>query len=169
MTDDNTVSIPVRSSVEQACSNDMQMEAQVMVHGTLHDFTEEDIALINTSVESAYNDAFSSAGFSIGKFETVGEMDVPGVSQFPPICELCPDDDRAFMAGGITKLLSSRIAPLCLKGGNGSTVSDDARLAFMLEAFEKSFCSKLRNSGSANFANVQDCTFRMVNSPVTND
>jgi hypothetical protein len=167
MTGGNTDSVPIRSAVKQFCNNDMKMEAQVMVHGALHDFTKEDLALINKSAKSAYNDAFSSTGFAIGSFETVREMDVPGVSQDPPICELCPDDDKAFAAGGVTKLLVTRVAPLCPSDDNGSTVTDDVKLLFMHEAFEKAFCSKLQNSGTANFANVQDCTFRMVSSPFT--
>jgi hypothetical protein len=168
ITGGNTDSVPIGSAVKQFCNNDMKMEAQVMVHGALRDFTKEDLALINKSAKSAYNDAFSLAGFAIGSFETVREMDVPGVSQDPPICELCPDDDKAFAAGGVTKLLVAHVAPLCLSDDNGSSVTDNAKLAFMHKAFEKAFCSKLQNSGSANFANAQDCAFRMVSSPVTN-
>jgi hypothetical protein len=63
----------------------MKVEAQVMVRGILHDFTKEDLALINKSAKSAYNDAFSSGGLAIGSLETVREMEVHGVSQYPPI------------------------------------------------------------------------------------
>jgi hypothetical protein len=167
----NTDSFPIKSAVKQACNSDMKIEAQLMVHGTLHDFTKEDLALINKSVKSAYNDAFSLAGFAIGTFETVGEMDVPGVSEWwapgPAICNFCLVDNKAFAAGGITKLLFTRVAPLCPSGDDHPDV-DDTKLSFMHEAFEKAFCIKLQNSGSANFANVQDCTFRMLNSPVFN-
>jgi hypothetical protein len=38
MTGVNSDSVPIPSAFKQACANDMQMEAQVMVHGTRHDF-----------------------------------------------------------------------------------------------------------------------------------
>jgi hypothetical protein len=40
-------------------------------------------------------------------------------------------------------------------------------LAFLHETFEKAFCSKLQRSGSANFANVSDCSFRFIYDPVS--
>ena len=47
-----------------------------------------------------------------------------------------------------------------------TVVLSDSELAFMHEAFEKSFCTKLRNSGLANFANVHDCSFSFAQTPV---
>jgi hypothetical protein len=43
----------------------------------------------------------------------------------------------------------------------------DSKLAFLHGAFEKAFCSKLQRSGSDNFANVSDCSFRFVYDPVS--
>jgi hypothetical protein len=43
----------------------------------------------------------------------------------------------------------------------------DSELAFLHGAFEKAFCSKLQRSGSSNFANVSDCSFRFIYAPVS--
>jgi hypothetical protein len=53
MTVPNTDSIPIRSAAKQFYNNDMKMEAQVIVHGSVHDFTKEDLAAINKSANSA--------------------------------------------------------------------------------------------------------------------
>jgi hypothetical protein len=98
-------------------------------------------------------------------------MGVPGVSEWwapgPAICNLCLDDDKAFAVGGITNLIFTRVDPL-RSSSDDHPDAHDTKLAFMHEAFEKAFCTKLQNNGSANFANVQDCTFRVLNSPVFN-
>jgi hypothetical protein len=43
----------------------------------------------------------------------------------------------------------------------------DSELAFLHGAFEKAFCAKIQRSGSANFANVLDCSFRFVYNPLS--
>jgi hypothetical protein len=47
-----------------ASSNGDATEAQVIIHGTLDDFAKKEFALINTSIESAYNEAYTKAGYS---------------------------------------------------------------------------------------------------------
>jgi hypothetical protein len=43
----------------------------------------------------------------------------------------------------------------------------DSELAYLHGAFEKAFCAKIQRSGSANFANVSDCSFRFVYNPLS--
>jgi hypothetical protein len=65
MTVGNIDSVPIRSTAKQFCNNDIKMKAQVMVHGALHYFANEDLELIDKSTKSAYNDAFLSAALSL--------------------------------------------------------------------------------------------------------
>jgi hypothetical protein len=62
-----------------------------------------------------------------------------------PGCNWCPNDDAVVL--------------------NDAPILKDSQIAFMHEAFEKFFCTKLQNSGLANFADVHDCSFHFVNSP----
>jgi hypothetical protein len=158
----HTASVPVESAYR---SKDGEAEeAQVILHGTLHDLSEKDYAVIDTTIIAAYNEAFAKTGYAAGSFEVVADMKMPNndadalmintvtiVSaqwwgpNFWPGCRWCSNDDAIALTG--------------------SPILKDSDIAFMHEAFEKAFCSKLQNSGLANFANVHNCSFRFVNSP----
>lgn len=157
-------------------SGDSFNEAQITLEGTLHDLRDADFAIIDQSVIAAYNEAFSSAGFGLGSFESVADLEMPvGIS---PECRWCPPDDDMVTATSTATLVLARVAPLgispecrwCPPDDDAVTTAtvgaiEDSKLAFMHEAFEKAFCSKLGNSGSANLANVNKCSFRFVYSP----
>ncbi|GAX09991.1 hypothetical protein FisN_11Lh016 [Fistulifera solaris] len=156
------VSLPMQDKLSK------NTEAQVIFRGTLHELSESDMNLVDQSVVLAYNEAFSSVGYGLGNFNSVADIDMPNhLAQ--PDCRLCPNDDDV-MAISETKLLVARVTPimqpdcrLCPNDDDAlkATVSDE-KLAFMHGAFEKALCQKLKNSGSANFANVHDCNFRFV-------
>jgi hypothetical protein len=56
----------------------------------LHDFTPSDTAIFNQAVTSAYNQAFTYAGYSVGSIEAVAALDMVAVTR----CTHCrPDDD----------------------------------------------------------------------------
>jgi hypothetical protein len=157
-------SLPIKT--DKGCGM-KQMEGNVMMRGILHDFSYDDIALINKSVQEAYNDAFSTVGYSLGSFEAVNYLDVFAGCWWPGCtseCRLCPnDDDMASL--GEAKLIVAKMAPLCPNDNVGPPAVNKAKLEFIHEAFEKALCAKLANSGSANFANVQGCSFSMVTDP----
>jgi hypothetical protein len=162
----HTASVPVESAYR---SNDGKAEqAQVIMHGTLHDLSEKDYAVIDTTIVAAFNEAFADTGYAASSFEVVADINMPNndadalminaatiVSakldwkwwgpNFWPGCRWCSNDDAIALTG--------------------SPILKDSDIAFMHEAFEKAFCSKLQNSGLANFANVNNCSFRFVNNP----
>jgi hypothetical protein len=159
----HTASVPVESAYTS--NNGEAEEAQVMMHGTLHDFSEKEYAVIDTTIVAAYNEAFAKTGYAISSFEVVADINMPNNNDnalmantatmvsaqwwsgrnFWPGCRWCPNDDAIALTG--------------------SPILKDSDIAFMHEAFEKTFCSKLQNSGLANFANVNNCSFRFVNIP----
>jgi hypothetical protein len=156
------VSLPIHSKLTK------NTEAQVVFRGTLHELSESDMKLVDQSVISAYNEAFSSVGYGLGNFHSVADIDMPShLAQ--PDCRLCPNDDDV-MAVSEAKLLVARVTPitqpdcrLCPNDDDAlaAAVSDE-KLALLHGAFEKALCQKLKNSDSANFANVHDCGFRFV-------
>jgi hypothetical protein len=52
------------------------------MHGTLNDFSEKDFAAIDKSIVSAYNEAFTKAGYTTSSFEVLADIDMP-VSIWP--------------------------------------------------------------------------------------
>ena len=163
----------------QSISEDKKTETQVTLHGTLHDFSEKDMEIIDEAILSAYNDAFASAGYSLGSLVSTADLDLPSKLSWDPTCRLCPP------AAEKAKLVISTTTPLgwdpYFRPAAGSLGWDptcrlcppaedaelsDAKLAFLQSAFEKTLCTKLQKSGSANFANVHNCSFRFVYAPV---
>jgi hypothetical protein len=71
-------------------------------------------------------------------------------------CRLCHNDDAVATVAGSSLRASST---------TGAAPSAQ-KLASLHEAFEKTFCNKLSMSGSANFANVHQCSFRFVDTPL---
>jgi hypothetical protein len=157
-----------KAGYDVACDNEQPVEVQVTMDGTLHDFSQDDITLINRSAMEAYDEAFLSADYALGNFEVVasvkkGKPERPGSRLECHILE-CDDDNMASL--GETKLIAAKIAPLCPI--EGAAPPDKAKLLeFLHEAFEKALCAKLANSGSAQFANVKNCSFRVVTDPFT--
>ena len=112
-------------------------EALVMMEGALHDLSEQDTAVVEENVKAAYNDAFWAAGLSLDTFKAL---------------------TAAEEATGDSTIVIGEFAQVCSNTYNGM---DDAKLARMHAAFEKAICSKLQKSGLVNFANVENCAFRM--------
>jgi hypothetical protein len=167
-TGQNEENMPIQSKEGKG----RKTETQLTLQGTLHNFSEKDMEILDEAVIGAYNDAFSSAGYSLGSFVSTADLDIPSKVSWDPYCRLCPPD--ADMAGD-AKLIISTAAPLgwdpycrLCPPEEGAMVADlsDAKLAFLHTAFENTLCTKLQKSGSANFANVHDCSFRFVYAPV---
>lgn len=138
--------VPVESSYG---ANNKEAEAQVSMQGTLHDFSDKDLAVIDSSIVSAYNEAFSKPGYSIGSFDAFTDVDVP--LGCLPNCRMCHPDDDA-MANN-AKMVFARVMTHSKAG-----VSDtqDSQMAFMHEAFEKSFCTA--SSATAAVPTLPTCT-----------
>jgi hypothetical protein len=156
-------SVPVESAY--STNNGEAEQAQVVMHGTLHDLSEKDYAVIDTTILAAYNEAFAKTGYAASSFKAVADIKMPNNDDnalmvnaatmvsaqwwwgrnFWPGCRWCPDDDATALSD--------------------YPILEESDMAFMHEAFEKTFCSKLQNSGLANFANVNNCSFRFVNTP----
>ena len=173
----HTASVPVESAYSS--NNGEIEEAQVVLHGTLHDFSEKDYAVIDTAIVAAYNEAFAETGYAASSFKAVGDMNMSN------------DDDNTLMVNAATMISAQWETKASVSGSNNvgrwspnfwpgcrfwcpnddalaasnSPMLKDSDMAFLHEAFEKTFCSKLQNSGLANFANVNNCSFRFVNSP----
>jgi hypothetical protein len=140
-------------------------QAQVTLKGLLHDFTEEDTAIFNEAVAAAYNDAFLSAGHSIGSVQAVADVDMVSVSQ----CRYCKPDDDMLTAPTSSKVILAHVGVgqcrYC-KPDDDSYDVERSQHDLMEAAFKKTVCVKLQSSGSANFANVHGCDFSFVYSAV---
>ena len=158
--------------VEQ--SNGQNAEVQLTLQGTLHDLSEKDMKIIDGSIVSAYNEAFSSAGYKLKSFETVSDIELPSNVSWDPTCRLCPPNTESMRMGSTNLIVATADTlgwdPTCrlCPPAEDVTVAElsDAKLAFLHTAFEKTFCAKLQKSGSANFANVSGCSFRFVFAPI---
>jgi hypothetical protein len=62
---------------ETIINSGKKTEAQVTLHGMLHDFSEEDQAIFDGSIVAAYNEAFTKTGYTLGSFESVTDIDMP--------------------------------------------------------------------------------------------
>jgi hypothetical protein len=168
--------MPIQAS--ESFRSGEKAEAQVMLHGTVQEFSEKDYELIDQSVVEAYEEAFfTSAGFSLNSVEIVADLDI--TVGWMPDCRFCPPDDDATMASA-AKLVVAHVTPVgwtpdcrfCPPDDDAAVVKgslSDAQLGYLHEAFEKAFCHKLQNSGAVNFANVHDCSFRFVYSSTVSE
>ena len=164
----NEENIPIQSGE----GKNKKTETQLTLQGTLHSFSETDMEILDEAVVAAFNDAFYSAGYSLGSFVSTADLDIPSKVSWDPTCRLCPPD--ADIAGD-AKLIIATATPLgwdpscrLCPPEDGAMIANlsDAKLAFLHKAFENTLCTKLQKSGSANFANVHDCSFRFVYAPV---
>jgi hypothetical protein len=176
---------PVESAYAVASSaiKETMTEAQIIMTGLLHDFSDADRELINQSILAAHSEAFASTDYSLKSFNMEGDVDF---RYFPfdwPRCRICKNNTATDTV--VTLITAVAVAAVDHKndGGLGQPAKcrlckdDDAlataaaggasvkKLASMHEAFEKSICTKLNTSGSANFANAHDCSFRFVARP----
>jgi hypothetical protein len=162
----STNTSPVDSPYASSANNQgAKMEAHITMMGLLHDFSNADRDLINQSILSAHSKVFSSTGYSLKSFNVVSDVDVP---------PLAGDDYKDSRDAGCIFLCTSNgdaavtlISAIAVAANDSEVANDHASFGqlYMHEAFEKSFCTKLQISGSANFANVHDCSFRFVGSP----
>jgi len=170
---DHNLPIHSKENIQAGNTN----EAQILLHGMPYEMTEKEYALIDSSIVDAYNEAFSSARFHMRAFETVADLDM--TVGWMPDCRFCPpDDDATTVTAGASKLVVARVTPVgwmpdcrfCPPDDDAVVASEkplsNAKLAFLHKSFEKSFCQKLRNSGSNKFAELADCNFRFVYSTV---
>jgi hypothetical protein len=117
--------------------------------------------------DDALTDSNTETGHTTRSFEVVADISMPN------------NDDNTLRINDAT-ILSARFTPSFWPGFRWFPNEDaialnehspipkipkDSHIASKHEAFEKSFCTKLQNSGLANFANVNNCSFRLVNSP----
>ena len=130
-------------------------EAQVSFRGVLEkEMTPQDSKILRHSIMSAYNDAFSSTGYSLTNF-------AERIWYWPTdiACNACPPDDD------ISATMPTAFTATVVPTGDNKSGIKASQLQFMHTAFEKAFCAKLQNSGAAIFANVHDCTFEFVSNP----
>ena len=149
-------SLPIQGKVNK------KTETQVVLCGTLHEFPRATWLLL-------IRVACASVGYGLGSFNSVADIDMP-THLARPDCRPCPNDDDGMAVVGEAKLLVARVTPITQPDCRLCPNDDDAlaaavseeKLAFMHGAFEKAVYQKLKNSGSANFANVHDCNLRFV-------
>ena len=94
------VSLPIQGKPSK------NTEAQVILRGTLHEFSEHDMKLVDQSIIAACDEAFSSVGYSLGAFTTVADIDMPAHLEQPD-CRLCPNDDDAMVVSDAKLLCHS--------------------------------------------------------------
>jgi hypothetical protein len=170
---------PVKSAYDVSITGAAVTEVQVTMMGVLHDFSEADRELINQSILAAHREAFAGTDYSLKSFNMVGDLDVPVALERPARCRLCNPDAVVTGAGGadiVTLITAVAVAadhnnaelerPARCRLCNPNIVATVIPAASMHEAFEKTVCTKLNISGFANFANVHDCSFRFVDTPI---
>ena len=69
-------------------------EVQLTFKGTVNNLSEKDMQIIDESIVSAYNEAFSSVGYKLKSFKTVADLDFPSSVSWDPTCRLCPPDAK---------------------------------------------------------------------------
>ncbi|GKY90333.1 hypothetical protein MPSEU_000007300 [Mayamaea pseudoterrestris] len=139
--------------------------AQISLKGLLHDFSRDDADIFNQAVTAAYNDAFLSAGYNMHSIEAFANIDMAPVTQ----CRRCNSDDET--SSSSTAVLAHVRSWQCNRcnSDDALNLATPKQLELMEVAFKKAFCTKLQNSGSANFANVHGCDFSFVYSAVGAD
>lgn len=145
-----TSRVPVENAYDSL--NGQTTKSQVSMIGLLRAPSEDEFKLIETTIVETHNDAFSHTGYTLGAFDAVSSLAV-GTKWWVPDCDKCNMDDAV-------TLIFSNVSPL--SDEDDSRVGKMKDLAYTHESFEKAACSKLANSGIANFANVHDCKFRFV-------
>jgi hypothetical protein len=155
-------------------------KAQIIIHGVIHDFSDNDIAIIGESAIAPYNVAQKGSGHSLNSLELQLQFGVGANAEWP--CMHCPPDDDAFInwpcmhcppdddsfSFGSEKVLMADLTVGSEWPCMHCPPDDDAvalSTASNHEAFVESFCSRLSHSGSANLANAHHCSFNFVEDP----
>lgn len=133
---------------------DESKNARVVIKGALRNLSTEDAKIFEESITAAYNDAY--LGMSSVEFKTVTDAPLSKLGG----CRFCPPDDDTTEAGHVIIASTNK----SIEGCRFCPPDDDAmhKDAKFHTAFEKSLCTKLASSGSANFANVHGCSVSYV-------
>lgn len=150
------------TSLTKTASDD-QADARIVVHGLKKEASSEDLSIIRKSVISAYNNAYKEAGYSIqGYVAQLTAADIETVG-FNYDCRFCPPDDDATALKEIAQIVMAQVA--VGYGESQAVAGSPLNLAKMHRNFEAAMCADLRASGSANLANVRDCSFSFLDMP----
>lgn len=140
----------------------VKSEVQVLIHGAIHELSADDMAIVDTAITEAYNEAYASTGYAIKSYGTDAGLLVPtmtgaeahlligsvGTIGWSYDCRFCPPDDDA------TAFL---------------TKASKTQLSFLHQAFEQAICDKLQKSGVLNLDKAHDCSFRFVHNALTTE
>lgn len=154
-----------------ATSQPTDADVRISIHGVVGDLKEEDVEIINESIEKSYNQVYSTVGFSMNSFETEFATSVPGSLGWDPYCRLCPPDVDTVTSveTGTTntgQLLLGKVQvswdPFCRLCPPDAAMKN---LGDVHKTFENEFCAKLRGSGSDALAKVRECSFSFLDMP----
>lgn len=143
---ENPGSFLTRFSEENAyeAMNGRVADVELSMLGLTQELSQSELGFLEGAVVEAHNDAFEATGYQLKNFATVSFVDT---------------DDAMNGAG----LFFAQATPIVLDEAPEKTYD----LAVIHQAFELSFCSKLKNSGLAAFSSVNQCLFRFVYNPIT--
>jgi hypothetical protein len=116
-------------------------DACIVIHGMGLEASPEDLTIISKTIVSAYNHAYEAAGYTI---ESQSTASAPQTVDLAPDCLSPPDDDA-------------------------NALQEAADLGKLHRKFEQKLCTDLRAQGSANLANVRDCSFSFLDMPGQSD
>ena len=155
--------------VETAYGHGEITEAQLTLIGLPHELSDHDNQILNQVVLKAHNQAFSNSALSLGLFQTVADIAVGGHQGWlDRSCGLCcpyDDDDPRCCCNAKADEATIVVARVAAAAGPIEQVSyRHAKISH--GDFEDFVCFELRQSGSATFEHVHDCTFNFVYNPV---
>ena len=155
--------------VETAYGHGEITEAQLTLIGLPHELSDRDNQILNKVVLKAHNQAFSNSALSLGLFQTVADIAVGGHQGWlDRSCGLCcpyDDDDPRCCCNAKADEATIVVARVAAAAGPIEQVSyRHAKISH--GDFEDFVCFELRQSGSATFEHVHDCTFNFVYNPV---
>ena len=155
--------------VETAFGHGEITEAQLTLIGLPHELSDRDNQILNRVVLKAHNQAFGNSALSLGLFQTVADIAVGGHQGWlDRSCGLCcpyDDDDPRCCCNAKADDATIVVARVAAAAGPIEQVSyRHAKISH--GDFEDFVCLELRQSGSATFEHVHDCTFNFVYNPV---
>jgi len=134
-------------------------KAVITMQGLTDVISDGDLAIIEESSLSAFNDAFSFFRISLGSFES-SLFATERVSLANTASEV-GDNGLAILIGqttfaGIEQAFEQQWS------SNEHAIT---HLKYLHSVFEKEMCSKLKDSSSTTFSNVHGCSFNIVHDP----
>jgi hypothetical protein len=158
--------INLRASVTPSPNNKdnskQTKEARLIIHGLSNDASDQDLNLIQKSI----NNAFAGALFVQDGILSTALAEDTASAVADPACNLCPHDDDAALAVErenqdkqaefvMFNFVHGVSDPAC----NLCPPDDDAMVEIFdnHKAVEKKVCNHLRSSGSANLINAHGC------------